>query len=1076
MPSAADFLGVTTTPAPAPPPSASDFLGPPPAPKAADFLGAAPAPAASPWSLATIQQHAGPGVISSTARSAARNAAVGGSPTSSHLTNQALDFVPHDGNTARAAQALAAAGVPYDQIIDEGDHVHVGWGPKMRNQMIPRKGFGQRALDFLGGVAGGISDNLVADTGGRRQAAQQTFMSGVHDLGQGYDPAEGPLDPLMRQAGGVAKMAGGAWSYLMSPISGALQDAAGRPLEKATGGVLPKEMVGDYTDAMAGFVVPGAKGAAPVAREAAPAAEDFLGVAPKATAPEAPVKAADFLASDRGPIMAAKTEDPIDDILYAPTKRRTLTLPENTEPAPRPGAKEAITDAAGAVQSILAPATKGQGRDAAGIIRRNSAQGDLLAAQSGQTLVKHAQMVSELPVEQQRALVGYIENRSNGVRITDPALQKTADAIKQVNDTYRARIEDTMGLDDGPSFIRDYYTHMWKESPQVVEGAMLSGRQGSGRNLKARSIPTLQDGIDAGLTPLTENPIEATLTYAGNMSRYLATVQTQGELADAGMSKWAAPGQGPKDWVPLEGIRTSKPGRTIIQDGETVANQSGQQLFAPPDVARVYNNWISNGFDRGDTAGLFNPIRKITNGMTMLKLGLSAFHATTMAQEGVISEIARGYQSLSRTPGLLGAGKLGEATSAAGTGVKALAGAPGAFIGRAVRGGRMRSELLGLKAPDGLSAQVNDAFIRAGGRVRMDPLLRTRGAGSFYSAIKTGTWKSELKSTAESIFGKDKLVLDRAKGVVDLGANIIQSVAGPLFEDYIPRLKQGAFAANMEDWIKANGSATQAEIDQAAHLINRSIDNRFGEMAWDNLFWHRYLKQASQILLLSPTWNLGTINEIGGGLADMMGASAKGLVTGKGVTQRTAYVAALATFVPLINGIATYLKTGEKPKGMDFLAYRTGGTDASSGEPERALLPGYQKDVYSFGYDFPNHIGDEFTSKLSPALQTATQLYNNRDYRGLAIYPKKGAIVQPDDKGVGDYLLEQAMPISLGQLAKPDKLGSNISPAEKTLAIRPAPAYLQSPDRVESIVERNNREDWKRKTRADRRDAARRGQ
>jgi hypothetical protein len=63
----------------------------------------------------------------------------------------------------------------------------------------------------------------------------------------------------------------------------------------------------------------------------------------------------------------------------------------------------------------------------------------------------------------------------------------------------------------------------------------------------------------------------------------------------------------------------------------------------------------------------------------------------------------------------------------------------------------------------------------------------------------------------------------------------------------------------------------------------------------------------------------------------MLGPSAKGMVTGKGLTQRTAYIAALATYVPLVNGIMTYLKTGSGPKGMDYLAYRTGGTDATSG-------------------------------------------------------------------------------------------------------------------------------------------------
>jgi hypothetical protein len=66
------------------------------------------------------------------------------------------------------------------------------------------------------------------------------------------------------------------------------------------------------------------------------------------------------------------------------------------------------------------------------------------------------------------------------------------------------------------------------------------------------------------------------------------------------------------------------------------------------------------------------------------------------------------------------------------------------------------------------------------------------------------------------------------------------------------------------------------------------------------------------------------------------------------------------------------------------------------------------------------------------------------------------------------------MPISLGQLAKGDKKGSNISGVEKAAAIRPAPSYLQSPERVERLKKLRQKMDWERKKRADTRDRQRR--
>ena len=1087
------------------PQNADAFLG---APTADQFLGSpaapAPAPAKAPaWSLDLIQQHAGPGTITSAKRSASRNAAVGGSPTSSHLTGDAFDFVPKDRDTARAAKALAAAGIPYDQILDEGDHVHIGWGPKMRGQLKTRGAVQQTADAFLGATKDFGTRYL--DTVGKRGRAGVTAMNeGANEFLGGFGLTDAGL------VTGPLKMMGGAIESVAAPVSAYATEAGGpawEALGRATGKVLDRSQLGDVTDILAGFAGPAPKGPkVPHTFKATPAdladlAEAIPGearvveppaaAAPIRPAPAAAVSADEFLNSTAGAVergkrakvMNADAQDPLDDVLYAPRQRKpgTISLPETPAATPpKQGIVEGAKDLAASIQAIAAPATKGLGQDSARIIRRAAAQGDLQSAQSAARLQRYAQLTAEMPVEQQRALVNYIENRSSGAKIPDPGLQGVADDIAKVNESYRQRIEEVMDEGEGPSFIRDYYTHMWKDAPQVVEGRILAGRQGSGRNLKARSIPTLQEGIDAGLTPLTDNPVEATMMYADNMSKYLATVDAQREMADLGLSGWFGPGQAPEGWVKLNGIRTEKPGRVIVQDGETVAMHPTQNLYAPADAARVYNNWISNGFDRGDPSKLFNFARKTANGMTMLKLGLSAFHATTMANEGVVSEIARGYQALSK----------GDVV----TGAKAMAGAPAAPITRLIRGRRMTNELLGKNMPkDAMSAAINDAYIRSGGRVRMDRLYRTREEGSLANAIgkdistyrdapsaqqfmrvlKNGEWARELKAAGERIYGRDRLMVERFKGTVDLAANLIQSTAAPMFEYAIPRLKQGAFASTMEDWLRTHPNASQEAIDAAAYGINRSIDNRFGEMAWDNLFWHRYLKQASQLMLLSPTWNIGTINEIGGGLLDVLGPSGRGMLKGEGITPRTAYVLALATYVPLMNGVMTYLKTGKRPEDRDFLAYRTGGTDITSGKPERAMMPGYQKDVYAFGYDFPNHIGTEINNKLNPALKMAVETMSNRDWKDQPIRDQNADLLTQAGQ-YGDYALEQLMPISIGQFAKGDKRSSNVSTAEKMAGIRPAPSYLQDPERVHRLKQLRDRRDWRKKERTDRIDKARR--
>lgn len=70
-----------------------------------------------------------PGVnVTSGRRSAERNAAVGGAPNSHHLTGNAYDLTPPPGMTmAQLEQRLRQSGLPFRELINEGDHVHVAW-------------------------------------------------------------------------------------------------------------------------------------------------------------------------------------------------------------------------------------------------------------------------------------------------------------------------------------------------------------------------------------------------------------------------------------------------------------------------------------------------------------------------------------------------------------------------------------------------------------------------------------------------------------------------------------------------------------------------------------------------------------------------------------------------------------------------------------------------------------------------------------------------------------------------------------------------------------------------------------
>ena len=78
--------------------------------------------------------------ITSTLRSPAQNEAVGGVGNSEHLGlngQRAIDFT----GTPQDATAIAQSGVPFDQLINEGNHIHVGFNPQgERNQTFAMNG------------------------------------------------------------------------------------------------------------------------------------------------------------------------------------------------------------------------------------------------------------------------------------------------------------------------------------------------------------------------------------------------------------------------------------------------------------------------------------------------------------------------------------------------------------------------------------------------------------------------------------------------------------------------------------------------------------------------------------------------------------------------------------------------------------------------------------------------------------------------------------------------------------------------------------------------------------------------
>jgi len=286
-----------------------------------------------------------------------------------------------------------------------------------------------------------------------------------------------------------------------------------------------------------------------------------------------------------------------------------------------------------------------------------------------------------------------------------------------------------------------------------------------------------------------------------------------------------------------------------------------------------------------------------------------------------------------------------------------------------------------------------------------------------------------------------------------------------MFNHAIPLLKNGAFKENVGEWLKANPQATDAEAAAYARRASDEIDNRFGLMVQDNIMWNKTLKQAAQVSLFSYGWLTGTIRTIGGGAARGVMHPSRISIGSIDHDPSAAYaLIALPLSVAMINTAYQYLKTGEAPKNAyDLMAGRTGGT-VSTGQPERALTPGYQKDVYGWLHNSPS---TELYNKLNPLFKTAVELVRNKDWKDQPIANKNADAFTQMKQYLG-HVVQAFEPISAQNLTKKGnpRDNSNISTIEKATAIRQAPKWINpggNPVETKSIER-----DWKAKERFDR--------
>lgn len=588
-------------------------------------------------------------------------------------------------------------------------------------------------------------------------------------------------------------------------------------------------------------------------------------------------------------------------------------------------------------------------------------------------------------------------------------------AFKDIADMYRTRLDNAhktiLQYKDIP-FLENFFPHFWKKPDDITSDVMKkmgakNPLQGTRSFLKQRVFSTIEEGIAAGYKPISTNPEELMQTYEANVRKFAMAQNIKADMIDNKFWSFVKHGDKiPDGFAKIDDAIANVYFPIKTESGSTVVSSMGT-YYAQEDVARLINNYLSKNKIL-DTA-LGRGLMDVKNTMNAFQLGISAFHIQAEIINSIVSKFGVGI-------GQLSAGNIAGA-------LKSFATAPLAPIkyfndGRQFFNGDPTLKL------------IEDSLFTGGADLREKQYYKNGAYDTMIDKFKSGNY---IGAALRAPMG------------------IIEATMRPIFGYMIPRMKIGAFRDLYSAELARNAKKiASGELSQEtlARTTWRNIENRFGELNYDNLMWNQTFKGAMMLGIRAPGWNVGTVSEIGG-FASSVPRKTWSAMTGNGydLDPKTQYALALAIVVGAMGAAYQYLHTGKGPSSVkDLYAPKNGATNAQ-GQAERTVFASYLKDAYSYGTSPIQTV----ENKASPEFATIIALLNNKNYYGDYIRnPADKTSLQA--KQMSLYLAQQFEPFSVAQFVqqKTDAKTTEEQQIESFLGFVNAPKNI-----VESAYEKN---------------------
>lgn len=441
--------------------------------------------------------------------------------------------------------------------------------------------------------------------------------------------------------------------------------------------------------------------------------------------------------------------------------------------------------------------------------------------------------------------------------------------------------------------------------------------------------------------------------------------------------------------------------------------------YAPEPVGTLINNQLSPGL-RNSTA--YNLLRYGGNLLNQVQLSLSLFHMINTGLDSMASQLGLGLRKVLAVPGQKFSGFMDLITFPVRPAVNLWTG------GKLIKNYRQELDLI----TDPVVKEQVEMVIRAGGRASLDPFYYNQGAERLIGSLQT-----MIRGTAtEKLSTLVKLPMQAISAAID-------TIAGPLMRYWVPRQKMGMFLKLAESEMmraQTKGFKTGITPDTLHEMLTRawdSVDNRMGQLVYDNIFWNKTLKDALMLSIRSVGWNVGSWREYAGALTDILGTSGRVKSGDVWLSNKTGYAFGTAFVYAVIGGVMTYLLTGEYPRELkDYYFPRTGNKN-SDGSDERLSLPTYARDWWAYA-DNPT---ETVINKLHPSVRLLQESWENQDFYGTEIRAKDDPIVSKL-LSEAEHWLKAFQPISVRSYKRLAETNGHDPFLAAATGITPAPRYL----------------------------------